>query len=408
MKLGFIYLASALLFGSMALSQANPAASPQTAPSQAPARVALPPSPVVQPDGTVTFRLLAPGASSVNVNGQLYPSLKKGQQAGMPMTKDERGVWSITIGPLPAEFYDYYYIVDGVRALDPANQHVAYGTNWFLVPGGVTANYLNNDVPHGTVSLVWYPSPTLGMARRRMTVYTPPGYEDSTAHYPVLYLLHGGGASEHTWWESGRTPEVLDNLIAQGKALPMIVVFPNGNETQAMTNADADNPVPNGPPQAQPTQPGQPAAQRQPGPLQTTSMKFPDSLVNDIIPYIDKHYRTNANRDNRAIIGLSLGASQTILTAFHHLDTFAWVGLFSGDMPQIPGATPDLGGKLHTFYWASPNEPGSDAMIAGKKILDQAGIKYIVDSRPLYSSEFWRSGQVGYFSQLFKPDQSPK
>jgi len=428
---------SALLFLPMLLAaslfaQGNPSGPPQGGPQQSdgaqqggpgapggsgqPAgasQTAALKSPIVNPDGTVTFNLYAPTAISVSVNGQLYPVLTKGSQTGKPLVKDDKGIWSVTIGPFPAAFYDYHFIVDGVAALDPINKHVAYGDNWFLVPGDVTNDYLFNDVPHGTVSEVWYPSPTLGMVRRRMSVYTPPGYEDSTARYPVVYLLHGGNASEHTWLQSGRVAEVLDNLIAQGKAVPMIVVFPNGNETQSMTNADADVPSALGPPMGQPMQQrsqgtgqtgqGAPGGQGGPGgPGGTTSTKFPDSIAADIVPWIDKHYRTRADSDDRAVTGLSLGSGQAMLAVFRHPDVFGWPGVF-GEISKLPDLPAGAASKLHKFYISTP--AAQNSMETATKALDAAGIKYIIDSHPEYSSEFWRPGFVAYASHLFKSEQ---
>ena len=407
MEMRFALFVSLVLISTVAIAQAPPGGPPQGGPPVGASQTPALKSPIVQPDGSVTFNLYAPNAVSVGVTGQLYPVLTKGSQAGKPLVKDDKGIWSVTIGPFPPAFYDYHFVVDGVPSLDPINKHVAYGDNWFLMPGDVTNYYLFNDVPHGSVSEVWYPSPTLGMARRRMSVYTPPGYEDSTARYPVVYLLHGGNASEHTWLQSGRVAEVLDNLIAQGKAVPMIVVFPNGNETQTMTNADADVPAAFGPPTGQPTQPrAQGAGQAGPGGPggtgQPTSTKIPDSIAADIVPWIDKHYRTKADRDGRAITGLSLGSGQAVLAVFRHPDVFGWPGVFGGEISKVPDLPAGAASKLHKFYFSTSAKP--ESMEATKKALDAAGVKYIIDSHPEYSSEFWRPGFVAYASHLFKPE----
>src|SRR5580692_2372897 len=175
--------ASFLAYGAMALGQTNP---------PAPAQPVAPRSPVVQADGTVTFHLLAPTASTVVLDGDhpIGDGYRNGKKL-TPMTKDDQGVWSVTVGPLEPDFYSYYFLVDGVRMPDPQNVRlirdgVRYA-NWAVVPGAVSANYEINDVPHGSVSAVWYPSPTLEMTRR-VTVYTPPGYESGGKRYPVLYL----------------------------------------------------------------------------------------------------------------------------------------------------------------------------------------------------------------------------
>jgi hypothetical protein len=183
----------------------------------------------VHPDGSVTFNLHAPEASSVAVAGD-YPIRHRA------MTRDREGIWSVTVEPLCDDFYAYRFTVDGVSLLDPGN---VFGTrdgrrymSWAVVPGPRSDNYEVNDVPHGQVAHLWYPSPTLDLTRR-MTVYTPPGYEAGQERYPVLYLLHGGGGDEDAWTEMGRAPEIFDNLIAAGEVVPMIVVMGNGNVDQA-------------------------------------------------------------------------------------------------------------------------------------------------------------------------------
>ena len=151
------------------------------------------------------------------------------------MTKGDNGVWSATIGPLKPEYYVYVFVVDGVQTLDPQNIfHVRDGQrygNALRIAGEFSRGYAVNEVPHGTVHLVWYPSPALKLTRR-LYVYTPPGYETGTARYPVFYLLHGGGGDEDAWTTLGRAPQIMDNLIAQGKAKPMIVVMTNENSNQ--------------------------------------------------------------------------------------------------------------------------------------------------------------------------------
>jgi hypothetical protein len=189
-----------------------------------------PASPEILPDGKVVFRLASPTETPVTLSGDWPIGNNKA------MTRDEKGIWSITVGPLKPEFYSYWFTLDGVRTLDPRNVFTArdgarYGSS-LRIPGEGSADYQVNDVPHGTLSQVWCPSPTLDMTRR-MYVYTPPGYESSGKNrYPVLYLLHGGGGDEDAWTSLGRAPQILDNLIAQGKAKPMIVVMTNGNANQ--------------------------------------------------------------------------------------------------------------------------------------------------------------------------------
>lgn len=287
------------------------------------------PPPVVSPeilaDGRVTFRLLAPEATSVSVSGDWPGGI---ESTTTPMVKGENGVWSATVGPLKPEFWIYTFSVDGVTTLDPRNIMTRRNTlrieNTLLVPGPESADYMVNAVPHGTASLQWYASPTVN-ATRRAYVYTPPGYENGTQRYPVLYLLHGGSGDEDAWSSCGRATQILDNLIAQGRAKPMIVVMPNANTTRIAA------------PDLVPAPPALPA-NRDPGRFP----RFPESLVRDLVPFIDRAYRTRTDRESRAIAGLSVGGAQTLYTAFNNLDLFAWVAAFSGGYPVMPGVAIDV------------------------------------------------------------------
>ncbi len=182
-------------------------------------------SPEINPDTTVTFRMVAPHAKKVSVTGDFLT-------APADMSLNTEGVWEFTTDKLSPELYSYNFIVDDVKINDPSNVYlsrdIASLSNIFIIPGGYVGDYAVNDVPHGSVTRVWYDSPALDM-KRRMTIYTPPGYEGGTEKYPVLYLLHGMGGDEEAWISLGRTAQILDNLIASGKAEPMIVVMPNGN-----------------------------------------------------------------------------------------------------------------------------------------------------------------------------------
>lgn len=282
-------------------------------------------SPEVRADGRVTFRLLAPDATAVSVTGDWPGGI---HTTTTPMVKDDRGVWSVTVGPLEPEFWIYTFSVNGVTTLDPRNIHTRRNTtrieNTLLVPGPESSDYAVNTVPHGTVSLQWYPSPAV-KATRRAYVYTPPGYEHGTGRYPVLYLLHGGSGDEDAWSSCGRATQILDNLIAQGRAIPMIVVMPNANTTRIAA------------PDLVPAVASLPAS-RDPGRFP----HFPKSLVEDLVPFIDRTYRTLSDREHRAIAGLSVGGAQTLYAAFNHLDHFAWVAAFSGGYPVMPGVAIDV------------------------------------------------------------------
>jgi enterochelin esterase-like enzyme len=285
-----------------------------------------PRSPEIAPDGKVTFRLSAPDAARViarNFTGG-FADWPAGND--VTMAKGDNGVWSATIGPLKPEYYTYAFVVDGVRTLDPQNPiHMRNGTSYFnvlRVPGELTDDYAINNVPHGTVAQVWYPSPMLKLTRR-LYVYTPPGYETGKARFPVLYLLHGGGGDEGDWTNLGRAPQILDNLISRGQAKPMIVVMTNENATQM----------------ASPEVGAVPASAAPPGnSMQGQAMlTFPQSIIADLMPFIDRAFRTLPGRMNRAIAGLSMGGGMTLLAAFNHLDQFSWVGTFSAGLPPMPG-----------------------------------------------------------------------
>jgi enterochelin esterase family protein len=317
-----------------AFTQAKPA------PGFAMGAPAGPSSPEVLGDNRVTFRLNAPKAIEVILNGD-WP---KGRD--IQMTKDDQGVWSVTVGPLDPEFWGYTYSVNGVRMTDPQNPNIKRdGVRYdsiLLIPGPGSSLYQVQDVPHGTVSMIWYDSPTLKM-KRRMYVYTPPGYEGGIRHYPVLYLLHGGGGDEDAWFTLGRTNLILDNLIAGEKAEPMIVVMPNGNANQKM--GTGSGPIPG---QASPMQPRPPAASPMPGgaipPAQPAAVArgtpspvanlFPESLVKDIIPFVEKHFRVIKKADSRAVAGLSMGGGHALAATAQYPKTFGYIGVWSAGSRQ--------------------------------------------------------------------------
>jgi enterochelin esterase-like enzyme len=276
-------------------------------------RPVLQKSPEILPDSRIVFRLYAPKANEVAVTGE-WTGMKKNEN----MVKSDTGLWSITIGPLKPEYYGYKFIVDGVNILDPNNYQVR--RDWLgyesvlLMPGKETDLYIIKDVPAGTLSKVWYDSPFLGF-RRRMYVYTPPGYETSNGKYPVLYLLHGGMNDEDTWTSMGKVNTIMDNLIAQGKAKPMIVVMPNGNPDQAAVPFESYSFTPD------PKLTG-------PEPLNMGYGYFESSLVKDIVPFLESNYRVLPNSENRAVIGYSMGGGQTYTIVLDNPEVFGYIGLF--------------------------------------------------------------------------------
>ena len=280
-------------------------------------------SPQINGDNTVTFRLFAPEAGSVQVTGDCIAerpvSMPDGSTVNVrtaDMARNADGVWEYTVPePLASELYSYNLIVDGVKVTDPSNVYmirdVSSVFSVFIVGGGHGELYKVNDVPHGTVSRMWYHSDVLDMDRR-LTVYTPAGYEDSGRKYPVLYLLHGMGGDEEAWISLGRTAQILDNLIAQGKAEPMIVVMPNGNAWQDA--APGESPVGMVPPMMD-----RPRSME--GSYETS---FPE-----IVSFIDSHFRTVAKKSGRAVAGLSMGGFHSLHLSCYYPDMFDYVGLFS-------------------------------------------------------------------------------
>ena len=340
-------------------------------------------SPDIHDDNTVTFRLKAPKAVRVQITGDFLPPQTIKTPRGdydapgiADLTEGKDGVWEFTTPePLKPELYGYSFIVDGLRMMDPSNVYmirdVATVTNVFIIGGDRADLYKVNKVPHGTVSRMWYNSPSLGMDRR-LTVYTPAGYETSGKRYPVFYLLHGMGGDENAWSELGRTAQILDNLIAQGKAKPMIVVMTNGNA--ALEAAPGESSLG----------------------FAAPSMNLPKTMEGsfetafpDVVKFIDKTYRTQANKKGRAIAGLSMGGYHSMHISKQYPDMFDYVGLFSAAiMPNKDVKSPiydNLEAKLKTqfakkpalYYIAIGNkdflfQANSDY----RKMLDEKGYKY--------------------------------
>jgi enterochelin esterase-like enzyme len=270
-------------------------------------------SPEVHADRSVTFRLRAPEAPAVALVGEVTQG--KGPQ---PMTKGADGVWSITIGPLPAEVWSYNFRIHGVDLQDPANISVmprAAGTaapsNFVEVPGDAPAFYDARPVPHGEVRIVLYESKAMGV-HRYLWVYTPPGYDRTNARYPVFYLLHGNGETQNGWVMNGRANIILDNLIADGKAVPMVVVMPHGHPIQSASVGPFVSVPPAG----------------EPGML--NFRLFTRDLLEQIIPLVERTYRVYADADRRAIGGLSMGGFQSIEIGLAHPELFRYVLAYSG------------------------------------------------------------------------------
>jgi enterochelin esterase family protein len=353
-------------------------------------------SPEIHADKKVTIRVLAPNAKEVKVSGEWLPA--EGFMPGAAaMTKDDKGVWSYTTAePLAPELYTYSILVDGFRTVDPANpflqRDVATVTNILIVGGPQADLYKVNIVPHGAVTRRWYPSPGLKMDRR-ITVYTPPGYESGKDKYPVLYLLHGAGGDEEAWMTLGRASQVLDNLLALGKIKPMIVVMPNGNVIQ----------------EAAPGEESKGFYKPQfmiPGTMEGTY----ETNFRDIIRFVESNYRVKADKANRAIAGLSMGGFHSLHISRLYPNTFDYVGLFSAAiMPrQTNGnsAYERIDETLATqmkngykLYWIACGK--TDFLYKNntefREKLDKMGMKYVY--RESEGGHTWRNWRV-YLSEF--------
>ncbi len=260
-------------------------------------------SPEVHKDRRVTFRLHAPGVERVGVKVQFAPDVQ-------PMAKDGDGLWSVTLGPAEPDIHEYSFIVDGLEIPDPVNPVVKVwrrrSKSLVEVPGERPMFFEVQDVPHGAIHIHKYQSRSLGVTRG-LYIYTPPAYRaDSKVKYPVMFLLHGSGDTEDTWTVVGRANVILDNLISQKKAVPMVIVMPYGH-TPAGTVVGLNK---------------------------RNTSSFERDLIDDVIPYVEHNYSVSSDRRRRAIVGLSMGGGQSLSVALGNLDSFAWIGAFSAAVPR--------------------------------------------------------------------------
>ena len=354
-------------------------------------------SPEAHADNRVTFRIYAPKASEVTLRGDWMET-----PAPVKLEKDDQGVWSSTVGPLAPDFYSYSFTVDGVRTLDPKNSTIKQGVNsvdnMFFLDGAEAAFQDNKPVPHGEIRKVWYQSTTLG-TQRRMHIYFPPGYDGGKERYPVFYLLHGGGDEDSGWSTIGRAGFILDNLIAEKKARPMIVVMPNGSLPRP---ANLPPPTPGAPPD--------------PAVAAALQDRFANELLKDVMPFIEKNYHVLSGAANRAIAGLSMGGGQTTRVVTTNPDQFAYVGVWSaGVNPQTSEdfekrATalldnPDKANKQIKLLSISVGD--KDFLFASSKnlaeILKKRGIKYELHiSGGGHTWINWRNYLRDYAQALFK------
>ncbi len=413
LKFSCTALLTLLLSASAALSQqapAQPGGGRAGRGAQGPRVV----SPEILPDKRVTFRLLAPKAGEVLLNGNWDDG------RNIKMTKDDAGIWSVTVGPLGEQLWGYSFSVDGIKVMDPGDGEYQRDGNRYdnlLMISGPGSDLwdFKPDVPHGAVQAVWYPSEILKQKGRRMYVYTPPDYYSSKTKYPVLYLLHGGGGDEDAWVTMGRANVIMDNLIAQGKAKPMIIVMPNGNATQIVSQGYAYGPTPPIRPVTAPAPPPVQAAQglgagrgaggRGPARYEGS---YPHSLVKEIIPFIERTYRVSANRDSRAIAGLSMGGGHTTQATNNNPGVFGWIAVWSAggqDTEEYVNTLKKVkaGGVKH--YWIGAGT--TDMALNGSKTLfaaaQKAGLNATFHTAPGAHYWFiWRQFLGEFGSIIFK------
>jgi enterochelin esterase-like enzyme len=308
-------------------------------------------SPEVDASHKITFRLRAPKAEKVTLSsGELQATLGGALPA---MSKDASGVWSVTVGPVAPGIYDYSFVVDGVSITDPSSTHVfnnRQGSRGYVEVAGEAGKPRQDEwreVPHGSVTMEWYKSAANG-TQRRVHVYTPPGYaKDTSRKYPVVYLLHGSGDNDSHWSLLGQANVIADNLIADGKAVPMVIVMPDGHV----------------------------AAPGGGGARQQGTKLFEKDLLESVVPMVEANYRVETDAAHRAIVGLSMGGGQSLSVGLGHPDQFAWVGAFSAAAPGADvlnalKAAPDKANQQLKLLWIGIGK--DDFLLARNRTFDTA------------------------------------
>lgn len=347
-------------------------------------------SPEVHADGSVTFRLLSPNAQKVTVG-------LEGVKDPLAMQKDDQGVWSVTTEILAPDLYGYSYNVDGVHFLDPSNTEIKPNllglSNVVHVPGAATLPWEPSDIPHGVIHHHFYKSSVVG-DNRDFYVYTPPGYDaNAKTRYPVLYLLHGYSDDASGWTAVGKANLIMDSLIAQNKVQPMIVVMTLGYGAPEIVH-----PTPGA------------------SPFNNTALRdrnfsyFRTALIDEVIPAVDRTYKTDSSRDARAIAGLSMGGSESLLTGLNRPDKFSWVGAFStgglgddfnADFPQLSAAS---NSQYHLIWIACGTE---DRLIAlNRKLVSWAKEKGVnvtpIETPGMHTWMVWRRNLIAFTPLLFQ------
>ena len=344
-------------------------------------------SPEVRPDGRVTFRLKAPGAKAVQLRCE-------GVRNSV-MEKDDQGVWSFTSDPLEPDIYAYSFNVDGLHMIDPVNSLLKYNLlnteSQVHVPGPKSLPWEINDVPHGQLHRHFYKS-AVADDERDFIVYTPPAYDPAARkRYPVLYLLHGYSDDTTAWPSVGLANVILDNLIARGQAKPMIVVMPLGYGTMDIVKAGWSR-------------------VRDPGLWQTNVDKFGETLLNEVMPQVEKFYKILPDRDSRAIAGLSMGGAESLAVGLNHPDRFAWIGAFSSGRlgkdlaAALPALGQDANAKLRLLWIACGRD---DGLIGWNQQIDawltDRGVSHVWHPTPgIHSFTVWRRNLAEFAPLLFR------
>jgi enterochelin esterase-like enzyme len=363
---------------SLAQSQAA-----QQAPQHAPRIV----SPEVHADGSVTFRFRAPNAQEVMLD-------LEGSKP-QPMQKNDQGLWTLTTAPLEPDFYGYGFVADGVALMDPSNPlmkpNLLNSQSAMHVPGPRSLPWEVNDVPHGVVHHYFYESEVVG-DQRDFYVYTPPGYNPRARRkYPVLYLLHGYSDDASGWTAVGRANVIFDNLIAQGKVKPMLVVMPLGYGAPEILSRGYDAP-------------GSEAIR------QRNFDRFTQALLTEIIPQVETEYRVTKNRNARAIAGLSMGGAESLLTGLNHLDEFAWIGAFSSGglgkdfSKDFPGLDAGANKQIRLLWVACGTEDGLIKINRQfRDWLKEKGINHTdIETLGVHSWMVWRRNLANFAPLLFR------
>jgi enterochelin esterase-like enzyme len=374
---------------------AQPAAAQNSAATKSAAQAqpaALPPivSPDVHPDRTVMFRFRDPNAKEVSLN-------LEGSAKPQPMEKNDQGVWSVTTQPLEPDYYGYSFEADGVHLLDPSNTlmkpNLLSQSNEVHVPGSPPPDWETTDVPHGVIHHYFYHSAVVG-DDRDYYVYTPPAYYDApnlTSSYPVFYLQHGYSDGADGWTSVGRANFILDNLIAQGKVEPMLIVMTLGYGAPEVLHRG-------------------PGAFRDASLIQRNMEKFGEALITEVIPQVEKAYRVKADREHRALAGLSMGGAESLYVGLNHLETFAWIGAFSaGGLgedygTEFPALSSAANTQLHALWIACGTE---DRLIGpNRKFREWLTSKAIqhtdIETPGMHTWMVWRRNLIAFTPLLFR------